>query len=63
MQSRNMAKRTQVCSVEIWIEETLGLLKTRGVVTEKILLLLKYHKTNNNSSIKWDDTYCTSSRK
>ena len=38
MQKKNIANRIQVRNVEIWIEETLNLLKARGVITENIII-------------------------
>ena len=33
---KNMANRTQICNVNILIEETLSLLKARGIIKNKI---------------------------
>ena len=38
MQKKNIENRIQVGNVEIWIEETLNLLKARGVITENIII-------------------------
>ena len=40
---KNMLNRTQVCNLEIWIEETFTLLKEKGIITEN-MLLSKYQK-------------------
>ena len=40
-----MANRTQVCSVEIWIEETRTLFRARGIIIENILLLKNQRQT------------------
>ena len=38
MQKKYIVNRIQVRNVEIWIEETLNLLKARGVITENIFI-------------------------
>ena len=57
-----MGNRTQVSNVGIWTEETLILLKVRGVITEN--LLLKYQKQAITSALNGEyalmllPTYC-----
>ena len=51
---KNMANRTRVCSLEIRIEETLILLKARGVITENTLLL-KHQKQAITVALNGED--------
>ena len=49
-----MVDRTQECNMEIWIEETLTLLKERGVITEN-MLLSKYQKQAAAAALNRED--------
>ena len=49
-----MASRTQVCNLEIQSEETLALLKARGIMTKNILLL-KYQKQTIKTALNGKD--------
>ena len=51
-----MADRTQVCNLQIRIEETLSLPKGRGVITENILLL-KYQKQTITAVLNGEDAF------
>ena len=49
-----MANRNQVSNLKTWIEETLTLLKTRGVITENILFM-KYQKEAITTAFTGED--------
>ena len=51
---KNMANRKQVSNLETCIEETLTLLKTRGVITENILFM-KYQKEAITTAFNGED--------
>ena len=61
-QKRNMANKTQVCNLKVWIKETLSLSKVKGVIAENILLM-KYQKQVISATLKGERcpyivTYC-----
>ena len=73
--TRNMANRTQVCNLKVWIKETLSLSKVRGVIAENIIKTSKkaiaaaLNGQYNQSNIKkqysqqnlqpWENCGCT----
>ena len=50
-----MVNKTHVCNLKIWIKETLSLSKTRGVISENIILL-KYQKDAITAALNGKDT-------